>query len=433
MEILRRASSQLRSVAIIGAGPAGMACGFFLHQKCDITVYEKNDYVGGHAHTVTIDEDGTPVHVDTAFLIFNPKGYPLFNRLLAELKVRSWKAPMSISFQHLPSGLEYALQGFTRLFADVRNLFNVCFLRMVWQIWRFQYEAVEALEDRRYEGQSIANFVKERGYGEDFLHKFLVPVISGLWSIPPEGMMNYPATTLVEFLKNHELLHRSMYFINSWRTIVDGSASYTNKISAPFKERIRLKRSVKKVLRENGKVTAIDDTGERGVFDHAILACHADQALSLLEQPTPQETRLLGKFKYARTRVVLHTDSSVMPRRRRAWASWNYLVDYDRDQRPAASFTYYMNMLQKLSSKKDYFVTVNDRGRIDPSKILREFTYEHPLFDYDAVQAQTELSELNKNSQIYFAGSYFKYGFHEDAIRSGVEVCRLITGEKIWE
>ena len=426
-------STRLPSVAIIGTGPAGLACGYFLHKQYDMTIYEKNDYVGGHAHTVTIDEDRVPVHIDTAFIIFNPRNYPLFNRLLMELDVQCWKAPMFISFQHIPSGLEYAFTGFTRMFADIRNLFNLPFLRMILQIRRFQSEALEILEDNRYERRSIADYVKEKEYGEDFLQKFLIPIVSMLWSIPPERMMDYPARTLVEFMKNHEFLHHWIYFINHWRTIVNGSVSYTDKIITPFKERIHLSRGVKKVRRENGKVTVIDDRGEHTVFDHVILACHADQSLSLLEEPTPQERRLLSKFKYAPTRVVLHTDSSVMPRRRRAWAGWNYRIDYDRDHKPSASFTYYMNMLQRVSKKRNYFVTINDCKVINPSKIIREFKYEHPLFDYEAVNAQPELRELNKNGQIYFAGGYFKYGFHEDAFRSGVEVCRLITGERIWE
>jgi predicted NAD/FAD-binding protein len=329
--------------------------------------------------------------------------------------------------------MEYAIPGFIRLLADFGNAFDPRFLRMVWQIWRFQIEARDILEDRRYEGWSIADFVTDKGYGGDFLHKFLVPLISGLWSISPQGMMGYPATTLVEFLKNHEFLQRSMYFLNRWRTVVGGSASYTSRIAALFRERIHLNRAVESVLRHNGKVVVIDRRGDRATFDHAILACHADQALALLAKPTSEETKVLSKFKYAPTRVVLHTDRSVMPKRQRAWSSWNYLVDCDHGEQLAACFTYYMNMVQSLPSKRDYFVTVNDGGRIDPRRILREFNYEHPLFDYQAIQAQSELSELNKNGQVYFAGSYFKYGFHEDAFRSGIEVCRLITGENIWE
>lgn len=432
MEPRNDVSGAASSVAIIGTGPAGLVCGHLLHKTHDVTLYEKNDWVGGHAHTATVDEDGTPVRIDTAFVIFSPGKYPLFNRLLTELGVRSRKAPMHLSVRYGPSGLEYAFPGFLRLFADVGNVFRWRFLRMVRQLWRFQGQATEVLRDRQYESWTIADYVAKKGYGEDFLRQYLLPVISGLWSLPPDDMLSYPVVTLVRFLKHHELMPRTMYYINRWRTIVGGSATYTAKLVETFKDRILLERPVTRVVREGGKVAVIDGAGERRVFDRVIVACHADEALSLLEEPTPDEQRLLARFKYASTRVVLHTDAAMMPRRRRAWSSWNYRVERVDQGAEAASFTYHMNSLQRVSKKRDYFITVNDHGLIDPSKILQEFDYRHPLFDHQAIEAQGQLAALNDRGPIYFAGSYFNYGFHEDAIRSGVDACRRLTGEAIW-
>lgn len=415
------------SVAIIGTGPAGLACGHFLHGRFDITLYEKNDYVGGHANSVTVSHQGETVRFDTAFVVFNNAAYPLFVRLLDELKVESRYCPMSFSFQIEPDGLQYMTRGLTYCFCDLTNLRSWRFLKMLWEMVRFHRQAGEVLTDPRYRELSIADYIEARGYSDDLLHRFLIPLIAVTWSLPPEEMLAYPIFTLVEFLENHGALQGVMGR-KHWRTVVNGSRSYVDRISAPFRDRIFMNRGVKAVTRGDGAIEVVDEHGERKTFDHVVFACHADQALAMLTDPTSCERELLSPFRYHRSRVLVHTDAGLMPRNRRHWAGWNYHVEYDRDRRPRSSTTYHMNTLQKVSETHDYFVTFGDTSRVDPSRVLRELSYEHPIFDLAAIEAQARLQTLNQNGRSFFCGSYFKYGFHEDAFRAGVEVCHALTG-----
>lgn len=419
-------------IAIIGTGAAGLACGYFLHEAFDITIYEKNDYKGGHANTVTVEAGGETVHTDTAFVIFNNTAYPMFCRLLDELDVDHMRSPMSFGFQISPIGWEYMTHGLTYCFCDPKYLVNPRFLKMLFHMWRFHRNAPEVLTDAKYQDYSIAEYVKEKGYGDEFLNCFLIPLIAVVWSLPPEKMLDYPARTLVEFLDNHGAF-QGVFGQKHWRTVVNGSRSYIDKIVARFEDKVLMNRTVTHVSRNNGALKITDDKGDTRIFDRVILACHADQSLRILDDPTPLEQKILSQFRYIQTKVMLHTDPSVMPKKKKHWAGWNYLVEDNTGPALKASFTYHMNALQKVSRSRDYFVTVNPTARIDPDKVLREFDYEHPIFDLAAIKAQGELHRLNENHHTYFCGSYFKYGFHEDAFRSGLEVCRRITGEPIWE
>ena len=419
------------TLAIIGTGPAGLACGYFLHKQFAITLYEKNNYIGGHANTVEIQGDAETIKLDTAFVIFNDAAYPLFKRLLAELYVPSMTCPMSFGFQIKPAALEYTTRGLTYCFCEPRNLVNKRFVKMLVQIRRFRKEAIEVRKDDQYQNYSIADYVKERGYGDDFLHHFLVALVSVVWSLPPEKMLDYPIRALVDFLDNHGAL-QGVFGRKRWKTIVNGSRSYVDRLIAPFKDRILMECGVRKVSRKKKALEITDSQGRKQKFDHVIFACHADQALQILHEPTPLERQLLSKFKYHPARVIVHTDPVVMPKNRTRWAGWNYLIDYDEDKNLNSSFTYYMNRLQKVSKRRHYFVTINDPGRVNKEKILKALEYEHPIFDVEAIKAQDKLHRLNQNGRTYFCGSYFKYGFHEDAFRSGLEVCRNLTGRKVW-
>jgi predicted NAD/FAD-binding protein len=421
-----------RRVAIIGAGAAGLACGYFLHRRFDITLYERNDYLGGHANSVTVEHRGETVRFDTAFVVFNNLAYPLFVRLLDEIKVPSMYCPMSFSFQILPAGLEYMTRGLTYCFCDLKNLLDRRFLKMLFEMGRFHRQASEVLREHRYRSYSISDYVREKGYSEDFVHRFLIPLIAVTWSLPPEHMLDYPVVTLVEFLDHHGAL-QGLFGRKHWRTVVNGSRSYVDRITEGFRERILTDRAVTRVRRKNGGAEVTDSRGQITEFDHVIFACHADQALRMLADPTSLEQGLLGSFKYHRSPIVVHTDPSLMPRKRRNWAGWNYHVYYDADGTPRSSITYHMNTLQKVSNRNDYFVTIGRTERVDERTVLRSLEYEHPIFDIAAIEAQAELHKLNASGPCYFCGSYFKFGFHEDAFRSGVEVCRRLTGEPIWE
>ncbi len=267
--------------------------------------------------------------------------------------------------------------------------------------------------------------MKEKGYSDNFFYKFLVPISSAVWSTPPDLMLKFPAVTLVRFFKNHGFMGLKGHY--QWRTVVEGSQRYREKILMPFKDKILLNNPVKEIRRQSSQVFVIDSRGEKREYDKIILASHADESLKILGDPTQQERDLLSKFTYQKNRATLHTDESMMPKEKRAWSSWNYRIG---EKQP--STIYWMNNLQQVSEKKDYFVSINDSGEVDPSKVLWDSEYTHPIYNVDSIQAQKKLSELNKNGFVFFCGSYFKYGFHEDALISGIEVARVITGKSIW-
>jgi predicted NAD/FAD-binding protein len=415
--------------AIIGTGIAGMGCAHFLYPDNDLTIYEQNDYVGGHTNTVTVDEDGKPVYVDTGFMVFNFKTYPNLCKLFDEIKAPIKKTDMSFSVQHVPSGLEYSGSSVNHLFAQRKNLFSPSYIRMLLQIGRFNKESVKILDDPKYANYSIGQYVKEFGFGEEMLWKYLVPMSSAVWSTPMEQMLDFPAVTLIRFFLNHGFLGLDTQ--HQWYTLQDGSQAYRKILIEPFKDKISVNRAAVKVIRKDGKVIVEASDGSSETFDRVIIAAHGDQALAMLETPTSEEQRLLSNFKYQYNKAVLHTDTSVMPKAKLAWSSWNYRIKEENGQL-IPSTIYWMNRLQQVSDKKDYFVSVNPHDELDEKKIIKELDYEHPLFDVPAINAQDELYKLNAAGPIYFCGSYFKYGFHEDAFASAVKLCEGLLGKSIY-
>lgn len=420
----------MERVAIIGTGIAGMGCAHFLHSHHDLVIYEQNDYVGGHTNTVTVDEDGRPVYIDTGFMVFNYQTYPNLCRLFDEIKAPVKKTDMSFSVQYLPSGLEYSGSSLNHLFAQRKNIFNPRYIRMLAQIARFNKESVNILNDPRYAGYSLGRYIKEFGYGEDMLWKYLVPMSSAVWSTPMEQMLEFPAVTLVRFFQNHGFLGLNTQ--HQWYTLADGSQSYRKLLIRPFENRIRTGCKAVKVSRANGKATVYASDGTAEVFDKVIVAAHGDQALRMLDQPSALEERLLSKFKYQYNKAVLHTDDRIMPWKKKVWSSWNYRIKSENGML-VPSTIYWMNRLQQVSDKKDYFVSVNPHNDLRESQILMEIDYEHPLFDVPAIEAQAELSKLNEQGPVYFCGSYFKYGFHEDAFASAVQLSSSLLGRAIYE
>lgn len=421
----------MKKIAIIGTGIAGMACGYFLKGHFDITFYEQNHYPGGHTNTVTISENGKPVYIDTGFMVYNEITYPYLTRLFHELDIPTKATSMSFSVQHLPSGLEYCGTGLSGLFAQRKNLFSPDHWKLVLEIDRFNKEAPEILGDKRYLEYTVSDYVQEKKFSEDFLYKFLIPISSAVWSMPPELMEEFPIFTLVRFFKNHGFLGLNTHY--QWRTVIDGSRVYRDKILSFFPNKVRLNQPVKAVIRKEGKTEVIDKQGEKEMYDLVVIASHADQALAMLEQPTVLEKDLLSKFSYQKNKATLHTDESLMPKTKEAWSSWNYRIERHRNDQVLPTTIYYMNSLQHVSKEKNYFVSINDRGKIDPSKILWEADYDHPIYNVAAIGAQKRLWEINQTGPVYFCGSYFRYGFHEDALGAGIEVARRIRGERFWE
>jgi predicted NAD/FAD-binding protein len=415
--------------AIIGTGIAGMGCAHFLHKYAYLTIYEQNDYVGGHTNTITVDEDGKPVYIDTGFMVFNYKTYPNLCKFFAEIKAPVKKTDMSFSVQHVPGGLEYSGSSVNHLFAQRKNIFNLKYIKMLNQIGRFNKESVKILNDPKYANYSIGQYIEEFGFGEEMLWKYLVPMSSAVWSTPMEQMLDFPAVTLIRFFLNHGFLGLDTQ--HQWYTLDKGSQSYREILIKPFKDRISINRKAIKVALENGKVTVYASDGSQETFDRVIIAAHGDQALAILDNPTIEEQRLLSNFKYQYNKAVLHTDKSIMPKAKLAWSSWNYRIQMQNGKLQPSTI-YWMNRLQQVSDKKDYFVSINPHDGLDEKKIIKELDYEHPLFDVPAINAQAELYKLNETGPIYFCGSYFKYGFHEDAFASAVELCGRLLGRTIY-
>ena len=419
----------MEKVAIIGTGIAGVGCAHFLHKKYDLTIYEKNDYVGGHTNTITVDENGKEVYIDTGFMVFNHVTYPYLTKLFEDLKVPTKKTDMSFSVQHVPSGLEYCGSGLNGLFAQRKNLFSSKHIKMLMQIGRFNKESLKTLDDPKYDDYSLEKYIKEEGYGEDMLWKYLIPMSSAVWSTPMDLMLEFPVKTLVRFFFNHGFLGLNTQ--HQWYTVVNGSRSYLDIIIAPFKERIEVNNAAIKVTRENGKVKVHTKDGSSKEFDKVIIATHGDEALKLLDKPSGEEARLLINFKYQKNTAILHTDERVMPKLISVWSSWNYRIE-EKNNKLQPSTIYWMNSLQHLSKNKNYFVSINDPGNIDEKKIIKAIEYTHPLFDISAIQAQKDLDKLNKTGHVYFCGSYFNYGFHEDALLSTVKLCNRLLNTNLY-
>jgi predicted NAD/FAD-binding protein len=416
----------MESIAIIGTGIAGMGCGHFLHKKFDIDFYEQNSYAGGHTNTVYVDEDGTKIPIDTGFIVFNNVTYPNLVRLFTELGVEVKPTDMSFGVQHHPSGLEYSSKS---LFAQKSNYLSPRFWRLLFQIQRLYKESPEVLSNEKFAHYSLGDYVKEKKYNEDFVQQYIVPMSSALWSTPVETTLLYPVRVLINFFKNHGMLGINEQF--QWYTVQNGSWQYRDKLIAPFKHKIKLNNPVDTIIRDNGRAIVITKDGQRKVYDKVIIASHADQALRMLGDPTTTEQHLLSNFQYQKNIATLHTDESIMPKTRSSWSAWNYIVE-DVKGKLVATTAYDMNRLQNVSSKKNYFVSINDPGKVNKSQIIREIMYEHPIFTPETAAAQQRLHSLNDNGVTYFCGSYFRYGFHEDAFTSALQVCERILGGNHW-
>ena len=413
----------MEKLAIVGTGIAGMGCGHLLQHKYDIHLFEQNDYIGGHTNTLFVSEGDREVSMDTGFMVFNYQTYPELCKLFEEIGAPVKKTDMSFSVQHVPSGLEYCGSGISGLFAQRKNIFSPKFISMLLKISKFNKLSVQILDDPAYDGMTIGEYIKKHRFGEEMLWKYLVPMSAAVWSTPMDKMLDFPAKTLIRFFFNHGFLGLNTQ--HQWYTLEGGSESYKKLLIAPFKDKIRVNSKVISAMRlESGKVELTFVNGATEIFDKVIFASHGDQALAALKNPTDPEKELLSCFKYQYNKATVHTDESIMPRTKKVWSSWNYRI-VNKNNKPEPTTIYWMNSLQGVSNRRNYFVSINaEDGSIDPSKIIKEFDYEHPLFDVAAIEAQDRLNQLNENGPIYYCGSYFKYGFHEDAYASAVKLCK---------
>ena len=407
-------------IAIIGSGIAGLTSAYLLNRRHQVSVFEASDWVGGHTHTVDVEVGGRSYAIDTGFIVFNDWTYPNFIRLLDQLGVASQPTEMSFSVSDPLTGVEYNGNNLNTLFAQRRNLISRPFIGMVRDILRFNREVLDDLEQGRIPASmTLGSYLALGGYGERFTEHYIVPMGAAIWSMSLADMLDFPLQFFVRFFKNHGLL--SVSDRPQWRVVEGGSRSYVAPLSESFREHIRLNCPVIRVERDGHGVTVHSAAGIEH-FDKVVFACHSDQALALLAQPTAVEREILGALPYADNDVVLHTDTRLLPKRPLAWASWNYRLGGPANQ-PAA-VTYDMNILQGIKSDTTFCVSLNQSDAIDPAKILARYTYAHPQYSLEAVAAQARWEELLGANHSYFCGAYWANGFHEDGVVSALRVAR---------
>lgn len=427
-------------IAIIGSGISGLTAAWLLHSTHEITVFEANDYIGGHTHTIDVDIDGEQLAIDTGFIVYNDWTYPNFIELLKRLDVDSQPTEMSFSVRCDKSRIEYNGSNLNGLFAQRSNLLKPKFHRLWLDILRFNREALELLE-ADHEKQTVDEYVSEQGYSRQFSDLYLIPMGAAIWSCPPETFGRFPIRFIVEFYRNHGLL--SIRNRPQWRVISGGSARYVEKLTAPFKDRIRLNTPVESITRDETGVTILASDSDAERFDHVIFACHSDQALKILgNTATSAERNVLKEFPYQKNSAVLHWDESVLPERRRVWASWNYHIDgsmpfgtsvTSENSGHSATVTYNMNILQRLQSQRTYCVTLNRDSEIDPTRVIGRYEYHHPVYTTERRAAQQRHDELIHQNLTSFCGAYWGNGFHEDGVNSAIAVCRQLGVKPPWQ
>lgn len=403
-------------IAVVGSGISGLASSWLLSRAHEVTLFEADDYLGGHTHTHDVAVAGRHYAVDSGFIVHSPKHYPLLTRLFAELGVDSQPTAMSFSVRNEASGLEYNAGSLDGLFCQRQNLISPRFLGMVRDLLRFYREA-PALLRHPGEGPTLGEYLRLRAYGAAFRDEHLVPMASALWSSPPARILEFPARYLVKFMAHHQMLEVRGRPV--WRVVRGGSATYVRALRERWTVKERLRCPVRAVRRCPHEVQVTHEGG-RESFDHVVLACHSDQALALLEDASDIERSILGAIPYQPNEAVLHTDASLLPRQRKAWAAWNAIIP--RDPAAACAVSYCMNLLQGIACPEPLVVTLNRSAAIDPAKVLRRMRYHHPLYTHAAVAAQRRRAQIQGVGRTWFAGAYWGWGFHEDGIRSAVEV-----------
>lgn len=411
-------------IAIIGGGISGLTAAHLLCGEHEITLFEANDYLGGHTNTLDVKHDGRQYAVDTGFIVFNERTYPDFIKLLARLGVPSQPSVMSFAVDCQVSGLQYSATNLNTLFAQRRNLFSLPFWRMLWEIVRFNRASSE-LYGSRDMSLTLDEYLRTNGYSKLFIDKFLLPMGAAVWSADPARFLKFPAAAFVQFFTNHGMLN--IFDQPVWRVVRGGSRQYVEPLARPFRDRVRLSAAVEKVQRYADRVSVTTRGGEVEVFDHLIMACHSDQALAMLADPSDAESDLLGAIPYQKNDTVLHTDSRLLPGIPKARASWN--CHLPRNQQGGVALTYWMNLLQSIQAPVDFCVTLNSPEAIAPEKIIRRLVYHHPIYSKAAFEAQKRRDEISGVNRTSYCGAYWGWGFHEDGVKSALAVCRQFGKE----
>ncbi|MFN7114679.1 MAG: NAD(P)/FAD-dependent oxidoreductase [Alphaproteobacteria bacterium] len=408
-------------IAIIGTGISGLGAAYLLAPHHDITVYEKETRTGGHSRTINIEIDARQIPVDTGFIVFNERNYPHLTAMFRHLGVETQKSDMSFGVSIRGGDLEYGSKG---MFSQKKNLLRPAFWRMIFDILRFN-RAAEKMLDHPAE-MTLAECLDKLGMGDWFRRYYLQAMGAAIWSCSVETILEFPAHSFIRFFKNHGLLTVNDH--PQWYTVTGGSREYVRKLSAGFADKIKTGTGATRVRRIAGGVEVTDAQGHTEIFDRAVFACHADEALALLADADPLENDILSAFRYNENRVVVHDDVSFMPRRRGAWASWVYLSEEAQDKAPVVSLSYWMNNLQNLPTEKPVIITLNPGRAPAAGSVLNEHVFSHPVFTLAAIRAQKRMHELQGRRDVCFCGAYMRYGFHEDGLLSAVDLCRDVFG-----
>ncbi|MEZ6138479.1 MAG: FAD-dependent oxidoreductase [Pirellulaceae bacterium] len=407
-------------IAVVGTGIAGSLAARILASSHEVAVFEAASYVGGHANTVDVEIQGRHYPVDTGFMVFNNQTYPNFCRLLELIEISSQPSDMSFSVQCRRTGLEYQGSSPNGIFAQRKNLLSPRFLTMLADIWRFNRAGMLAANSGELsDQQSVGEFLAGCNVGRAFLDHYFIPMAAAIWSSTPQSVLDFPARFMIGFFANHGLMQLKNR--PQWRTILGGSRKYVHALLEPIFEKVRLNSPVERIERDEDGVTVVLDDGSSERFEEVVLACHSDQSLRMLANPTPAEREVLSSIAFHSNTAVLHTDASLLPRARRAWASWNYHID---ENGRGASVTYDVSRLQNHESPTPILVTLNPTQTIAAHKVIRTFSYHHPAYSLETMAAQNRYSEINNHQRTHYCGAYWGYGFHEDGVNSALSVVR---------
>ena len=411
----------MKKVAIIGSGISGLTSAYLLNKHHNVQVFEINDYIGGHTATIDFELDETPYSIDTGFIVFNDKTYPNFLKLLGQIGIQKQPTEMSFSVTNPLTGLEYNGNNLNTLFAQRRNIANPRFWSLISQILKFN-KLCKALYDSNSipVKLSLGEFLSDNGFNDYFCQNYILPMAAAIWSSSLNQVKQFELSFFIRFFYNHGLLN--IQDRPQWYVIPGGSKSYIKPLINDFEEKIHLNANIQAVTRNSDGIELTFENNRTEQFDDVIFACHSDQALKLLSDPTEDEKAILSAMPYVNNEVVLHTDKAMLPKRELAWASWNYLLSGDEDA--LASVTYNMNILQGLDVEPTFCVTLNKTNAINPEKIIRKFNYTHPVFSTESQKAQLQRDTICGKHNTHFAGAYWYNGFHEDGVRSGVDVAK---------
>ncbi|MCB0320454.1 MAG: FAD-dependent oxidoreductase [Bdellovibrionales bacterium] len=416
-----------KKIAVIGSGISGIVSAYLLDKRHRVTLFEKNERLGGHTNTRTVTEaNGKTLSIDTGFIVCNKRNYPLFYRFLDKLGVKLRDSDMSFGFYCEESRCGYTGPTLQEFLRNPSNLLSLRWLKMLCHRRRFNEQARRHLFEQKLVEIPLGEYAKTLNLPDTFLRDYLLPISGAVWSSPDSEMLKFPTRTFLTFLENHGMLH--LPSIPQWQTVVQGSQAYIDAFQRQFSGEIRLQNAVREITRENGFCSVITADGEVETFDIVVIACHADEALRLLRSPSVAEQNLLSSWSYHKNTIMLHSDQSLLPPKRSYWASWNYLRKRNDNGKNPVAISYHMNRLQGLESHEDYFVTLNATTPVDEGKIHYQTTYTHPAFTPESIAAQKEIQVRNGTDNTFFCGAYLGYGFHEDGTRSAVEVAKRLGG-----